>query len=171
WNVRAPGMPVLAFNTRNTSGVTGACLMVRRAVFDAVRGFDEQLRVAFNDVDLGRRLTELGYRIVYTPWAELEHAESASRGALHPMDDDRFYTDGCAEPCSARDPYYPSALVMAVPVLRFRICPRANTFPFSPGYCRARTAEGGSMPPVPTGPADRYTLISADCHAGGSHVQ
>jgi GT2 family glycosyltransferase len=65
---------------QNFSAVTGACLMARREVFEEVGGFDEALTVAFNDVDFCLRLRERGYRIVWTPYAELYHAESASRG-------------------------------------------------------------------------------------------
>lgn len=63
------------------SAVTGACLMVRRRVFDEVGGLDENLAVAFNDVDFCLRLRSAGYRNVWTPYAELVHHESASRGA------------------------------------------------------------------------------------------
>lgn len=62
------------------SAVTGACLVVRREVFDEIGGLDEQLAVAFNDVDLCLRIRAAGYRIVWTPFAELIHHESASRG-------------------------------------------------------------------------------------------
>jgi GT2 family glycosyltransferase len=65
---------------RNWSAVTGACMMVRRGVFEEVGGFDEALRVAFNDIDFCLRVRERGYRIVYTPFAELLHNESMSRG-------------------------------------------------------------------------------------------
>ena len=61
--------------------MTGACLALRRAVFDEVGGLDEQgLAVAFNDVDLCVRIREAGYRVLWTPFAELYHLESASRG-------------------------------------------------------------------------------------------
>jgi GT2 family glycosyltransferase len=62
------------------SAVTGACLMVRRAVFEEVGGLDEQIAVAFNDVDLCLRLRAAGYRNIWTPFAELIHHESVSRG-------------------------------------------------------------------------------------------
>ena len=62
------------------SAVTGACLMVRRKLFDAVGGLDEELTVAFNDVDFCLRLKAAGYRNIWTPFAELIHHESASRG-------------------------------------------------------------------------------------------
>ncbi|HLN98555.1 MAG TPA: glycosyltransferase family 2 protein [Pyrinomonadaceae bacterium] len=66
---------------QNLSAVTAACLVLRRHVFEEVGGFDEKnLTVAFNDVDLCLRIEEKGYRNVWTPYAELYHYESASRG-------------------------------------------------------------------------------------------
>ncbi|HEY5869628.1 MAG TPA: glycosyltransferase family 2 protein, partial [Candidatus Tectomicrobia bacterium] len=66
---------------RNYSAVTAACLLTRREVFEAVGGFNEELAVAFNDVDLCLKIRQAGYRIVYTPYARLYHYESASRGS------------------------------------------------------------------------------------------
>jgi GT2 family glycosyltransferase/glycosyltransferase involved in cell wall biosynthesis len=67
---------------QTVSCVTGACMVLRRAVFQEVGGMDEaNLPIAYNDVDLCLRLGEQGYRTVWTPWAELEHCESATRGA------------------------------------------------------------------------------------------
>ena len=66
---------------RSVSAVTGACLAVRRELYNAVGGLDEHnLAVAFNDVDFCLRLREQGYRNVWTPFAELYHYESISRG-------------------------------------------------------------------------------------------
>jgi GT2 family glycosyltransferase len=66
---------------RTLSAITGACAAIRRAVFFEVGGLDEvNLPVAFNDVDLCLRLGDYGYRVVWTPFAELFHLESASRG-------------------------------------------------------------------------------------------
>jgi GT2 family glycosyltransferase len=65
---------------QSLSAVTAACLCVRRKVFEEVGGFDETLAVAFNDVDLCLRIGAAGYRNLYTPYAELYHHESASRG-------------------------------------------------------------------------------------------
>ncbi len=63
------------------SAVTGACLLVRKSAFEQVGGLNEiELTVAFNDVDFCLRLREAGYRNVWTPYAELYHHESASRG-------------------------------------------------------------------------------------------
>ena len=67
--------------TRCVSAATGACLLIKRDVFDAVGGLDEaDLAVAFNDIDLCIKIRAAGYRIVWTPYAELYHLESASRG-------------------------------------------------------------------------------------------
>jgi glycosyltransferase involved in cell wall biosynthesis len=62
------------------SAVTGACLAVRKAVYREVGGLDETLAVAFNDVDFCLRVGAVGYRVLWTPYAELVHHESASRG-------------------------------------------------------------------------------------------
>jgi FkbM family methyltransferase len=67
--------------SRTLSAVTGACVAIRRAVFFEVGGLDEiNLQVGFNDIDLCLRLRDFGYRIVWTPFAELFHVESVSRG-------------------------------------------------------------------------------------------
>lgn len=62
------------------SAVTGACLLVRASVYDEVGGLDEQFAVAFNDVDFCLRVRDAGYRIAWTPYAQLVHYESKSRG-------------------------------------------------------------------------------------------
>lgn len=62
------------------SAVTAACMMLRKDVFEEVGGFDENLAIAYNDVDLCLKIREKGYLIVYTPYAELYHHESQSRG-------------------------------------------------------------------------------------------
>ncbi len=62
------------------SAVTAACMMVDRTIFEEVHGLDEKLKVAFNDVDLCMKIREKGYLVVYTPFAELHHYESKSRG-------------------------------------------------------------------------------------------
>lgn len=65
---------------QDLSAVTAACMMVKREAFVKAGGFTEELAVAFNDVDLCLKIGELGYRIVYDPFAELYHDESRSRG-------------------------------------------------------------------------------------------
>lgn len=65
---------------RSYSALTAACMLVRRNVFEELGGFDEAYPVAFNDVDFCIRLGQAGYRLLYTPHAELIHHESVSRG-------------------------------------------------------------------------------------------
>ncbi len=72
---------------RNYSAVTGACMMVRRAIFDEIGGFDEDFILCGSDVEFCLRVRKKGYRILYTPFAVLEHLESASRGCKIPQED------------------------------------------------------------------------------------
>jgi glycosyltransferase involved in cell wall biosynthesis/phage shock protein A len=66
---------------QNFSAVTGACMLMRKSNFLAVGGLDAQnLKIALNDVDLCLKMSRLGLRVVWTPYAELYHHESASRG-------------------------------------------------------------------------------------------
>lgn len=75
-----PGHGGRARVVQSLSAVTAACLVVRRELFERVDGLDERLQVAFNDIDFCLRLREAGYRNLWTPFAELYHHESASRG-------------------------------------------------------------------------------------------
>ena len=88
----AEGMLNRARLVQNYSAVTAATLLVRRDLFLDVGGFDEvHLPVAFDDVDFCLRLSERGYRTVWTPFAEFIHHESASRGDdLRPERRDAF---------------------------------------------------------------------------------
>jgi len=65
---------------QNVSAVTGACLMVKKKLFDEVGGLSEDLAVALNDVDFCLKLRKKGLLNVFTPFAELFHYESVSRG-------------------------------------------------------------------------------------------
>lgn len=65
---------------QNLSAVTGACMMIRRDVWEEVGGIDERFAVNYNDVDLCLRIREAGYLIVWTPYAELYHYAGKSRG-------------------------------------------------------------------------------------------
>ena len=99
--------------TQNLSAVTAACLLMRKSVFQEAGGLDEvNLAVAFNDVDLCLRVRECGYRILWTPYAELYHWESVSRGSdLAPERVERFrcevnYVAARWRGVIAHDPYY-----------------------------------------------------------------
>ena len=67
---------------QNVTAVTAACLIVRKSVFEEVGGLDaENLKVAFNDVDFCLKVKAAGYASAWTPFAELYHHESATRGS------------------------------------------------------------------------------------------
>lgn len=67
---------------QSLAAVTGACMVARREVFDAVNGFDEAWPVDFGDIDFCLRVGAAGYRTIWTPHAVLLHHESASRGTF-----------------------------------------------------------------------------------------
>lgn len=64
----------------NYSAVTAACMMIRKQVFEEIGGLDEELTRSYNDIDLCLKIREKGYVIVYTPYANLYHLESYTRG-------------------------------------------------------------------------------------------
>ena len=68
---------------QNVSAVTGACLMVKKKAYEEVGGLEEEFKISLNDVDFCLKLRQAGYLNVFTPFAELYHFESVSRG----MDD------------------------------------------------------------------------------------
>ncbi len=75
----------------NYSAVTGACMLIKHSDFDAVGGFEETLAVAFNDIDLCEKLLHIGKYNVYTPFCELYHYESKSRGLDVDKEKDRRF--------------------------------------------------------------------------------
>jgi GT2 family glycosyltransferase len=100
-----PGHFFSTAGNRNYLAVTGACVMVARAEFEAVGGFDEGFAVNYNDVDLCLRLRERGLRSVYCAEAELYHYESRNRArTVDPAEHDRFRARWAQ--AIPRDPYY-----------------------------------------------------------------
>ena len=75
-----PGYMGRLVYAQDVYAVTAACLMVRKDVYEQVNGLDESFAVAFNDVDFCVRVREAGYTNVFTPFAQLYHYESKSRG-------------------------------------------------------------------------------------------
>ena len=98
---------------QDLSAVTAAMMMVRRSVFEKVGGFDEELAVAFNDVDLCLKIREENLLVVYDPFAQAIHYESASRGdeytknnAARYMQEAALMRERWAEYYEKGDPYY-----------------------------------------------------------------
>ena len=82
------GYLFLARAARNVSAVTGACMLVRTDSYRRLNGMNEQdFAVAYNDVDLCLRMRAGGERVVYTPQAQLVHAQGASRGLDYDLDE------------------------------------------------------------------------------------
>ena len=97
---------------REVSGVTGACLLIKKDLFNRVKGFDDiNLKIAFNDVDLCLKVRKLGYKIVYTPYARLYHYESLSRGSQLDSNEVEFMLKKWNKTLE-RDPYYNPNLPM-----------------------------------------------------------
>jgi GT2 family glycosyltransferase len=92
--------------TRETSAVTGACLMVRRDAFEDIGGFDEELSVVGNDIDFCLRLTRHGFRNLWTSDAVLVHHESLSRAQVSYFADERRMWDRWGERLKMGDPFY-----------------------------------------------------------------
>ena len=100
------------------SGVTAACAMVKRSVYEEVGGLEEKLTVAFNDVDLGLKIVTAGYLIVFDPYAELYHYESKSRGVNDEKKERharevRYTQEKWADFLAAGDPCYNQNLTLA----------------------------------------------------------
>lgn len=98
---------------QNVSAVTGACLLVKKALFEEAGRLDESFAVSLNDVDFCLKLREKGYLNVFTPFAELYHFESISRGlddngekALRYNKESERFREKWKDVLKAGDPYY-----------------------------------------------------------------
>ena len=107
---------------RNYTAVTGACMMVRRSVFDQIGGFDENYSLAFNDIEICLRTIQAGYRVVYTPFAPLFHHEGATRSTYKPSSDITLASQHLRPLIERGDPFYnPNlSLMIRTPTLRRR---------------------------------------------------
>ena len=98
---------------QNVTAVTGACLMVKKALFEQVGGLDEAFAISLNDVDFCLKLRQLGKLNVFTPFAECFHFESISRGldtegekAKRYNEESARFRDKWKTVLEAGDPYY-----------------------------------------------------------------
>ncbi len=128
-----PGYFNRAILRQNFSAVTAACLLVKRDLFEKVNGFnEEELAVAFNDVDLCLKIMEAGFKNVWTPYAELYHYESSSRGYENTPDKvERFereisYMKKRWGELLRNDPYYNPNLTAHTEDFRFSFPPRVR---------------------------------------------
>ena len=98
---------------QNVSAVTGACLLVKKSLFEKAGGLDESFAISLNDVDFCLKLRRMGLLNVFTPFAELYHFESVSRGLDTEGEKARRYNEESArfrekwkEVLEKGDPYY-----------------------------------------------------------------
>ena len=110
------------------SACTAACLMVKRSVYEQLNGLEEQLKVAFNDIDFCLRIREANYLIVMDPYVELYHFESKSRG-LEDTEEKRkrfenetnYMLTKWAKYFEEGDPYYNPNLVKGIPAFMVKV--------------------------------------------------
>ena len=97
---------------QNLSCVTAACLLVTKEAFDRAKGLDEEFTVAFNDVDFCMRIRDMGWQVLFTPYAECYHHESISRGSdkkgekKERFEGERARLKNRHEATLLRDPFY-----------------------------------------------------------------
>jgi O-antigen biosynthesis protein len=99
---------------RNYSAVTGACMAIRREVFEELGGFDEDYQLAFSDIEICTRAIQAGYRVVYTPYARLIHYEGKTRFRYIPKHDILRAYAHLKEKVEQGDPFYNPNLSFAV---------------------------------------------------------
>jgi GT2 family glycosyltransferase len=130
-----PGYFNRAWLQQNCSAVTGACMVVRKGVFDQAGGFDEEnLAISFNDVDFCLRLLKAGFRNVWTPYANLIHHESASRGHQPTPEEQAQFRREAAYMQQEwgdellHDPAYNPNLSLTLPGFELAVPPRLSEF-------------------------------------------
>jgi len=140
-------------SVRDYSAVTAACVMMRRDVFDQVKGFDESFGIGFNDTDLCLRIGATGYKILYDGYTILYHYESATRSqtkqVFHPADTKRM-VKRWGKVLAAGDPFYNPNLSLRTqdhvpredPDCRITYAPRVKEG-------KARKVGGAGRPPKP----------------------
>jgi O-antigen biosynthesis protein len=99
--------------TRNVSAVTGACIAIRREVFEELGGFDAQFPVNFNDVDLCLRAREAGYEVILEAGARLCHIESGTRPLGVAWEERELFAKRWSAQIGRRDPYYSPHLTVS----------------------------------------------------------
>jgi GT2 family glycosyltransferase len=130
------------------SSLTAACLLVRREAFEAANGFDADLPAAFNDIDLCIRLRREGWRLIWTPAAQLYHHESLTFGDHRTSERRGQFSRDLAlmrsrwQTLLARDPYYNPNLSLD-PAHQFQLAfpPRV---PYPPGFLPKAPTESGA---------------------------
>lgn len=122
-----------AGNLQETSAVTGACMFVKRSIYDEVGGLDEKLAVTCNDIDFCIKVREAGYVNLYTPYTKLVHHESVTRGfddvnyeKQQRSESEKRYLLGKWGDLLLMDPYYNPNLTLQAESFQISWPPRIN---------------------------------------------
>jgi GT2 family glycosyltransferase len=86
--------------------VTGACLAIRREVFEELHGFDVEFPVNYNDADLCIRARKAGYEVIFEPAAVLRHDECATRASGTKVEERERFWERWGDILDAPDPYF-----------------------------------------------------------------
>lgn len=112
-------------SVRQVSAVTAACMMTKKSLYRQAEGMDESFQVAYNDVDYCMKLRAMGKVILFTPYAELTHYESRSRGLEDTpekkrrlMQEGKHFAAKWPEILEKGDPYFNQNLFEIVPEYR-----------------------------------------------------
>jgi GT2 family glycosyltransferase/glycosyltransferase involved in cell wall biosynthesis len=151
------GLPPLTFTMygstgwyRNYLAVTGACMMMRRDVFDELGGFDESYILCGSDVEICLRARNYGYRIVYNPFAELIHHERQTRGdEIPPQDFFTSYKD-YRKYLESGDPYWSPNLSVWTKKIGFHFKEEETSLHFVQTYLKSLNPSPKEAAPIPT---------------------
>ena len=107
---------------RNVSAVTGACLMVRKSIFEELGGFYEGYQLAFSDLDFCQKSIENGYRVLFNPKSVIIHHQGKSRGFHTPDEDILLARKRLKDVLENGDPYFSKNLTLTpIPNVKFDI--------------------------------------------------
>lgn len=115
-----PRLDEFSTSIRDVAAVTGAVQLVQRELWESLGGMDELLRVTMNDVDICLRSQDNGHNVVFTPYVQLHHHVSSTRGSLDPLVDRNRFIRRWDVFESLKDPYFPESLLLLGETVYYR---------------------------------------------------
>lgn len=148
---------------RNFLAVTGACMMMRREVFDELGGFDERFTLCGSDVEICLRAHQQGYRVVFNPFAELIHHEQKTRGCDVPRED-YFESFKCYRHwLVAGDPYWSPNLSLWNRQPSFRYRNEESSLAFAEKHVAAAKIAAAASGQLRTSTEEDVSVSQFDC--------
>src|SRR5579875_95715 len=149
---------------RNFLAVTGACMMMRRDVFERLGGFDEKFILCGSDVELCLRAWEYGYRVVYNPFAELIHHEQQTRGCDVPSMDYAQSMKHYGRWLLVGDPFWSPNLSLWSKKPAFRYRDERSSLQFASRHVQAVESETSESSPSKRAASEEESVVSwFDC--------